>query len=159
MSNCHFCGGGLGIAALTAADSDFCSKDHRSEFESRLKKALALLRRECPDSLTTAAPIIAFKQVASAVQPASRACFQVELRLPTAGFAIVPDPLPDAAPVLTFVQPIDQVPPAAELEARDKPTGIRMPKLDRIVALGSRLRHLRSQLDRASDVQNRLATA
>jgi hypothetical protein len=141
--NCHFCGKSLGIAAAAAGDPDFCSTQHRRNYHSRLMKALNLVGGDFAQAPRLVGPVTGFVPVDCLPQPALSMAPVSRLRLPAASFEILTDPRP---------APEAKTPPLAM-------GGGAGAKPDRLADLGSRLRGLRNQLDRASGVQRQLATA
>ena len=140
---CHFCGRSLGIAAVAAGDSDFCSSQHRKNFHSRLRKALNLVEGDFSRAPKLRGPLTEFVPVDALPRPALSAEPVFRLRLPAASFTIAADagPEPEAKPS----------PLAAVGGDGQKP--------DRLADLGLRLRGIRNQLDRAAGVHRQLATA
>ena len=140
--NCHFCGKSLGIAAAAAGDSDFCSSEHRKKFHTRLTKGLHLIADDS-QAPKLAGPLTTFVPVDSLPRPALFVGPICRLRLPAPSLAVAAD-----------VRPGPEV-KASPLAVVAGPAG----KADRLADLGSRLRGLRSQLDRASGAPRQLATA
>ncbi len=158
---CHFCGKPLGLKNFAVHETDFCSSLHRSRFESRLKKALYFLRCLSPEAPDLAGPTIEFLPADLPFRPSLRLGITCPLRIPAGWLATVEaasnaDIALVAGPVLLDpTHSDDRARQGARAEFGNPATG----KLDRIALLGSRLKTLRSQLDRASDIQRQLATA
>jgi hypothetical protein len=140
--NCCYCGTSLGLTALAAGDSDFCTSQHRQLFHNRLRKALGILALE-DGAPRPVGPMIAFVpyDVPGRHSQARPIECPERIVLPVAAFAISQDPpefaeapVSDAAPA-----PADQ-----------------LTTLDRLSRLGSRVRDLRDQLNRVANVRERL---
>ena len=151
---CHYCGASLGLAALAAGDSDFCSKAHRAKFQSRFGKGLALLAKDLLRPSNLAGPMTAFVgcDLPARHSPAREIRFPSRMLLPAPAFTIVPDPLEVPVTVERTLTVSPLLLPAATRDDRSS-------TLDRIARLGSRLGALRSELGRATGVRARAATA
>jgi hypothetical protein len=151
------------MAADAAGDSDFCSVEHRKRFQSRLKKALTLLGPESGGTPRLAPAIITYIPANQFAQPAQPEELRYPLRFSMACFAIdadLPPNLGAAIPAEVINEPTDkEVLRSARFSPSEDGRRNEVRKPDRIAVLGSRLRALRTELDRASGGPGRLATA
>jgi hypothetical protein len=157
---CHLCGKPLGIA-IGGGETDFCSTDHRKRFHFRLNKALTLLGRDLRNEPRPAPPIITYVPAVHQSRPAQSDDFLNPLRCPVACLAIVVDPPTHQGATFAAEQVKQQT--TILLADRQNPSEVGRQtegkRPDRLVVLGSRLRALRVELDRAAGVPRRLATA